>query len=100
MFGHYTANRHHPGESVIRFVHNNGSINRRKPYVARFPIPNFVCNRYTIQSCYCNAKKWDTILSYFIVSPDMHKVHHHYKLPTRTVIMAIFFGLGPAFRNV
>jgi hypothetical protein len=27
------------------------------------------------------------------------KVHHHYKL-TRTVIMAIFFGLGPAFRNV
>jgi sterol desaturase/sphingolipid hydroxylase (fatty acid hydroxylase superfamily) len=27
------------------------------------------------------AKKWDTIMSYLIVSPDMHKVHHHYKLP-------------------
>jgi sterol desaturase/sphingolipid hydroxylase (fatty acid hydroxylase superfamily) len=26
-------------------------------------------------------KKWDTIMSYLIVSPDMHKVHHHYKLP-------------------
>ena len=26
-------------------------------------------------------KKLDKILSYFIVSPDMHKVHHHYVLP-------------------
>lgn len=25
--------------------------------------------------------KLDTILSYFIVSPNMHKVHHHYVLP-------------------
>jgi sterol desaturase/sphingolipid hydroxylase (fatty acid hydroxylase superfamily) len=25
--------------------------------------------------------KRDTIMSYLIVSPDMHKVHHHYKLP-------------------
>jgi F0F1-type ATP synthase assembly protein I len=41
-----TTSGHHPGELVICF-HNNGSINRRKPYVARFPIPNFVCNRYT-----------------------------------------------------
>jgi sterol desaturase/sphingolipid hydroxylase (fatty acid hydroxylase superfamily) len=26
-------------------------------------------------------QKRDTIMSYLIVSPDMHKVHHHYKLP-------------------
>lgn len=26
-------------------------------------------------------KKLDVLLSYFIVSPDMHKVHHHYVLP-------------------
>jgi len=26
-------------------------------------------------------KKIDVFLSYFIVSPDMHKVHHHYVLP-------------------
>ncbi len=26
-------------------------------------------------------KKLDNILSYVIVSPDMHKVHHHYRLP-------------------
>mgnify|MGYP000949074304 FL=1 len=26
-------------------------------------------------------KKVDVFLSYFIVSPDMHKVHHHYVMP-------------------
>ena len=26
-------------------------------------------------------KKLDSFLSYFIVSPNMHKVHHHYVLP-------------------
>ena len=26
-------------------------------------------------------KKLDTFISYFLVSPDMHKVHHHYVLP-------------------
>jgi sterol desaturase/sphingolipid hydroxylase (fatty acid hydroxylase superfamily) len=26
-------------------------------------------------------KKLDTVLSFIIVSPDMHKVHHHLKLP-------------------
>lgn len=26
-------------------------------------------------------KRLDVFLSYFIVSPDMHKVHHHYVLP-------------------
>jgi sterol desaturase/sphingolipid hydroxylase (fatty acid hydroxylase superfamily) len=33
-------------------------------------------------------------MSYLIVSPDMHKVHHHYKLPTLTVITAIYFQFG------
>jgi sterol desaturase/sphingolipid hydroxylase (fatty acid hydroxylase superfamily) len=26
-------------------------------------------------------KTVDKLLSYFIISPDMHKVHHHYQLP-------------------
>ena len=26
-------------------------------------------------------KKIDKLLSYLIVSPDMHKIHHHYRLP-------------------
>ena len=27
------------------------------------------------------SPKVDKLISYFIVSPDMHKIHHHYKLP-------------------
>ena len=27
------------------------------------------------------SRKTDKIVSYFFVSPDMHKVHHHYQLP-------------------
>ena len=27
------------------------------------------------------SKKTDLILSYILISPDMHKTHHHYKLP-------------------
>jgi sterol desaturase/sphingolipid hydroxylase (fatty acid hydroxylase superfamily) len=26
-------------------------------------------------------KKVDLVISYFLVSPDMHKIHHHYRLP-------------------
>jgi hypothetical protein len=36
-------------------------------------------------------------MSYLIVSPDMHKVHHHYKLPIPTVITEIYFPFGTVF---
>ena len=26
-------------------------------------------------------RKIDKVISYFLVSPDMHKIHHHYRLP-------------------
>jgi sterol desaturase/sphingolipid hydroxylase (fatty acid hydroxylase superfamily) len=93
-----SANRHHPGESVIRFAFTTMGVNRRKPYVARFPIPNFVCNRYTFNHAnIAMPKKWDTILSYFIVSPDMHKVHHHYKLPYTDSNYGNIFRSGTGF---
>ena len=27
------------------------------------------------------TRKIDKVISYFLVSPDMHKIHHHYRLP-------------------
>jgi sterol desaturase/sphingolipid hydroxylase (fatty acid hydroxylase superfamily) len=67
-----SANRHHPGESVIVgspmwlvFLYQTLSVIATQFNHANIAMP----------------KKWDTVLSYFIVSPDMHKVHHHYKLP-------------------
>jgi hypothetical protein len=54
-------------------------FNCRKSYVDDFPIPNAIS--FATQFNANITKKWDTIMSYLIVSPDMHKVHHHYKLP-------------------
>jgi sterol desaturase/sphingolipid hydroxylase (fatty acid hydroxylase superfamily) len=66
-----TSARHHPGESVIRFAFTTMGVLIVGSPVARFPIPNFVCNRYTFNHAnIAMPKKWDTILSYFIVSPD------------------------------
>jgi sterol desaturase/sphingolipid hydroxylase (fatty acid hydroxylase superfamily) len=78
-----TANRHHPGESVIRFVFTTLGV-------LLIGTPMWIVFLYQTLSVIATQfnhanislpKKVDTILSYFIVSPDMHKVHHHYVLP-------------------
>jgi sterol desaturase/sphingolipid hydroxylase (fatty acid hydroxylase superfamily) len=78
-----TANRHHPGESIIRFAFTTFGI-----LVVGSPIwMVFLYQTLSVIATQFNhanialPKKWDTIMSYLIVSPDMHKVHHHYKLP-------------------
>ncbi len=78
-----TANRHHPGESLIRFIFTTLGV-----LIIGAPIGIILLYQSlsVIFSQFNHAniripKKIDTILSYFIVSPDMHKVHHHLKLP-------------------
>lgn len=78
-----TANRHHPGESVIRVIFTIMGV-------AVMGAPMWLLMLYQSLSVvlsqfnHMNIKipKWlDTAISFVIVSPDMHKVHHHYKLP-------------------
>ena len=78
-----TANRHHPIESVIRF-----SFTLLGVLVVGTPIAIVMLYQsislVSTQFTHANIKispKTDKILSYFIVSPSMHKIHHHYKLP-------------------
>lgn len=78
-----SANRHHPGESVIRFVFTTLAI-----VIVGAPIWLFFLYQtlsvVATQFNHANIslpKKLDSILSYIIVSPNMHKVHHHYMLP-------------------
>ncbi|SFZ92688.1 Sterol desaturase/sphingolipid hydroxylase, fatty acid hydroxylase superfamily [Flaviramulus basaltis] len=78
-----TANRHHPIESIIRYVFTLAGI-----FIIGTPIALvFLYQSLSIVATQFNhaniklPKKFDKILSYVIVSPDMHKVHHHYKLP-------------------
>lgn len=78
-----TANRHHPLESIIRYVFTLMGI-----FIIGTPIALVMLYQslsvVATQFNHANIrlpKKLDKILSYIIVSPDMHKVHHHYKLP-------------------
>jgi sterol desaturase/sphingolipid hydroxylase (fatty acid hydroxylase superfamily) len=78
-----SANRHHPGESVIRFIFTTlGVIIVGAPMwmVFMYQSMSVVFSQFNHANI-CLPKKVDKILSYLIVSPDMHKIHHHYKLP-------------------
>ncbi len=78
-----TANRHHPLESVIRFTFTLvGVLLVGAPIgiVMLYQSISLVLSQFN----HANIKlprKVDEVLSWIIVSPDMHKVHHHYVLP-------------------
>ncbi|WP_406683358.1 sterol desaturase family protein [Seonamhaeicola sp. MEBiC1930] len=78
-----TANRHHPIESVIRFFFTLLGV-----FVVGTPIGVvFLYQTISVlatQFSHANIrlpKRIDKAISYILVSPDMHKVHHHYRLP-------------------
>lgn len=78
-----TANRHHPLESVVRFMFTLLGV-----FVLGTPIGIVMLYQSlsVVLSQFNHAnitlpKKLDVVLSYFIVTPHMHKVHHHYVLP-------------------
>ena len=78
-----SANRHHPGESVIRFVFTTlGVVVVGSPMwlVFLYQTLSVVATQFNHANI-ALPKKVDVFLSYFIVSPDMHKVHHHYVMP-------------------
>ena len=78
-----SANRHHPGESVIRFVFTTlGVLIVGSPMwiVFLYQTLSIVSTQFTHANVSL-PKKLDAFLSYFIVSPNMHKVHHHFTLP-------------------
>ncbi|MCM4151646.1 sterol desaturase family protein [Arenibacter sp. N53] len=78
-----TANRHHPGESLVRFAFTCFGT-----FVVGAPVAIIMIYQAlsVVLSQFNHAnislpKKVDNVMSWVIVSPDMHKVHHHYKLP-------------------
>ncbi len=78
-----TANRHHPLESVIRFAFTLlGVILIGTPIgiVMLYQSMSLVATQFTHANIRL-PRKVDEVLSYVLVSPDMHKVHHHFVLP-------------------
>ncbi|WP_116126595.1 sterol desaturase family protein [Lewinella sp. IMCC34183] len=78
-----TANRHHPGESVIRFAFTTAAV-----VVLGAPIwLVFLYQSLSVilsQFNHANItvpSRLDRALRTVFVTPDMHRVHHHYVLP-------------------
>lgn len=78
-----TANRHHPGESVIRFVFTTAAV-----LIVGAPIwLVFLYQSLSVVLSQFNhanivLPEWlHAVLSPVFVTPDMHRVHHHYVLP-------------------
>jgi len=78
-----SANRHHPGESVIRFVFTLLAI-----VVVGAPIwMIFVYQSLSLVMTQFNHSniampKWlDDALVWVVCTPNMHRVHHHYRQP-------------------
>lgn len=78
-----TANRHHPGESVFRAVFTTvGVLICGAPMwlVMLYQSMSAVLSQFNHANM--RIPLWiDSALSWIIVSPNMHKVHHHYVRP-------------------
>ncbi len=78
-----TANRHHPGESVMRFLFTTAAV-----WIVGAPIWLV----FLYQTCSLVLSQWnhsnmkmpesvDRILRLVVCTPNMHRVHHHYRQP-------------------
>ncbi len=75
--------RHHPIESVLRGIFFfMGIIVSGAPMYGVMMFQTLLILAVAFTHANINLpKKLDTFLSYILVSPNMHKVHHHYKQP-------------------
>jgi sterol desaturase/sphingolipid hydroxylase (fatty acid hydroxylase superfamily) len=78
-----TANRHHPLESLVRFsftLFGVFIIGANMGIVMLYQSLSLILTQFNHANIKL-PKKFDLYLSYILVSPDMHKTHHHYRLP-------------------
>ena len=78
-----TGLRHHPGDSLLRGIFFLLLI-----FISGAPMYSVMIYQtlVVLSTAFTHAnislpKKVDTALSYLLVSPNMHKVHHHWKQP-------------------
>lgn len=78
-----TANRHHPGESVIRFAFTTAAvIVLGAPIWLIFLYQSLSAMLSQFNHANVKVPAWlDKSIGWLIVTPNMHRVHHHYKLP-------------------
>jgi len=78
-----SANRHHPGESVFRFIFTTvGVVLAGAPMWLVFMYQSISVLLSQFNHANIVIPRWlDNAMSWVFVSPDMHKVHHHFVQP-------------------
>lgn len=78
-----SANRHHPGESVIRFAFTTAAVLVvGAPIWLVFVYQSMSALLSQFNHANISMPAWlDRSIRWLIVTPDMHRVHHHYQLP-------------------
>lgn len=78
-----TANRHHPGESVFRFIFTTmGVVLAGAPIYLVFLYQALSAALSQFNHANIRFPEWlDQALRWVIVTPNMHRVHHHYLRP-------------------
>lgn len=78
-----TANRHHPGESLIRFLFTTMAILiAGAPMWLVFLYQSLSVVLSQFNHANITLPKWiDSVVSLVIVTPNMHHIHHHYVQP-------------------
>jgi sterol desaturase/sphingolipid hydroxylase (fatty acid hydroxylase superfamily) len=78
-----TANRHHPGESIFRFIFTSiGALICGAPMWLIMMYQSM--SAALAQFNHANIQfpvTLDRVLSWVLVTPGMHRIHHHYVLP-------------------
>lgn len=78
-----TANRHHPGESVFRFVFTTLGVvfaGTNIGIVMLYQSMSVVLSQFNHANIRVPAAL-ENALSWVFITPSMHRVHHHYKQP-------------------
>lgn len=78
-----TANRHHPLESMVRFSFTLMGVfllGSSVGIIMLYQALSVIASQFNHANIKL-PKKVDFWISYLLVSPDMHKIHHHYRLP-------------------
>ena len=78
-----TANRHHPGESVFRFIFTTAAvilIGAPIWLIFLYQTLSVVLTQFNHANIVMPASV-DKILAYVVCTPNMHRIHHHYRQP-------------------
>lgn len=78
-----TALREHPLETFIRMSHYILAVAFLGPYIWIISLHQFIqiVSKLIIHGDFRLSQKVDRILSYLLLTPNMHQVHHHYIRP-------------------